>query len=48
MTATSLDLGPRPRLLFLSEDPSIVARQLAGERMGRAATGSCSPHLRPV
>jgi len=40
MTATSLDLGPRPRLLFLSEDPSIVARQLAGERVSRAAAGA--------
>lgn len=40
MTSTSLDLGPRPRLLFLSEDPSIVARQLAGERVNRAAAGA--------
>lgn len=40
MTTSSLDLGPRPRLLFLSEDPSIVARQLAGERLGRAAAGA--------
>lgn len=40
MTSTSLDLGPRPRLLFLSEDPSIVARQLAGEHVGRAAAGA--------
>ena len=40
MTATSLDLGPRPRLLFLSEDPSIVARQLAGERVNRAQAGA--------
>ena len=40
MTTPSLDLGPRPRLLFLSEDPSIVARQLAGERVARAGAGA--------
>ncbi len=39
MTSPSLDLGPRPRLLFLSEDPSIVARQLAGGRVDRAEAG---------
>lgn len=40
MTTTLLDLGPRPRVLFLSEDPSLVARQLAGENLDRAQAGA--------
>jgi 3-isopropylmalate/(R)-2-methylmalate dehydratase large subunit len=40
MNDASLDLGPRPRVLFLSADPSIVARQLAGERVARAQAGA--------
>src|SRR5438128_241721 len=34
-----LDLGPQPRVLYLSTDPSLVRRQLAGERLTRASAG---------
>jgi 3-isopropylmalate/(R)-2-methylmalate dehydratase large subunit len=40
MNPDLLDLGPRPRILFLSEDPGIVSRQLAGERVARAQAGA--------
>ena len=37
---TTLDLGARPRLLFLTEDPATVRHQLAGERLTRAQAGA--------
>ncbi|MFL6692928.1 MAG: aconitase family protein, partial [Ramlibacter sp.] len=39
MTSPMLDLGPSPRLLFLSDDPGTVRRQLAGERLARPDAG---------
>lgn len=36
----TLDLGPAPRILFLSDDPQRVRRQLAGERLTREAAGA--------
>lgn len=38
-TAASLDLGPAPRILYLAEDPSVVRRQLDGERVARPEAG---------
>lgn len=35
MTAAFLDLGPAPRILYLSEDPRQVRAQLAGEQLAR-------------
>lgn len=37
---TMLDLGARPRLLFLTEDPATLRRQLAGERLTPAEAGA--------
>ena len=37
---TTLDLGATPRLLFLTEDPGAVRRQLAGERLTHAQAGA--------
>ena len=36
---TPFDLGPQPRVLYLSSDPELVRRQLAGERLTRAQAG---------
>jgi 3-isopropylmalate/(R)-2-methylmalate dehydratase large subunit len=40
MTPDTLDLGSAPRLLYLSDDPALVRRQLAGERLSRAQAGT--------
>jgi 3-isopropylmalate/(R)-2-methylmalate dehydratase large subunit len=40
MNPDVLDLGPQPRVLFLSQDPAVVSRQLAGERVAREAAGA--------
>ncbi len=37
---TTLELGPTPRLLYLTEDPAALRRQLAGERLTRAHAGA--------
>jgi len=39
MTSDVLDLGRAPRVLYLGEDPAVIRRQLAGERLPRAAAG---------
>lgn len=36
----TLDLGSRPRLLFLAQDPAAVRAQLAGRALGRAEAGA--------
>jgi len=40
MTDLTLDLGPAPRLLVLSRDPGVMARQLAGARLTLAEAGA--------
>lgn len=40
MNTDPLDLGRQPRVLFLSQDPALVSRQLAGERLGMAQAGA--------
>ncbi len=35
-----LDLSPAPRILYLADDPAVVRRQLAGERITRAQAGT--------
>lgn len=36
----TLDFGATPRILFLADDPLVVRRQLAGERIARAQAGA--------
>ncbi|NML47176.1 3-isopropylmalate dehydratase [Ramlibacter sp. G-1-2-2] len=36
----TLNFGAQPRILFLADDPSLVRRQLAGERLTRAQAGA--------
>lgn len=40
MTSSHLDLGPGPRVLYLADDPGVVRRILAGERLTRAQAGA--------
>lgn len=40
MTATTLDFGAAPRILYLAEDPAVVRRVLAGGRLTRAQAGA--------
>lgn len=40
MSTDKLDFGAAPRILFLADDPQVVRRQLAGERLTRAQAGA--------
>jgi 3-isopropylmalate/(R)-2-methylmalate dehydratase large subunit len=40
MTSFTLDFGAAPRILYLADDPGVVRRVLAGERLTRAQAGA--------